>query len=41
MYDKELAREILQQIQHAIEVILKRFKSIKTVNDFTDTPEGI
>lgn len=41
MYDKELAREILQQIQHAIEVILKRFKPIKTVNDFTDTPEGM
>jgi uncharacterized protein with HEPN domain len=41
MYDKELAREILQQIHHAIEVILKRFESIETVNDFTDTPEGM
>ncbi|MFH0771443.1 MAG: HepT-like ribonuclease domain-containing protein [Candidatus Omnitrophota bacterium] len=41
MYDKELAKEVLQQIRRAIEVILKRFGSIKTVNDFTDTPEGM
>lgn len=41
MYDKELAKEILQQIHHAIEVILKRFDLIETVNDFTDTPEGM
>ncbi|MCK5494214.1 MAG: DUF86 domain-containing protein [Candidatus Omnitrophica bacterium] len=41
MYDKELAKEILQQIYHAIEVILERFKSIKIVNDFTDIPGGM
>ncbi|MDP8258673.1 MAG: DUF86 domain-containing protein [Candidatus Aadella gelida] len=41
MYDKELSKEILQQIHHAIEIILRRFNSIETVNDFTDTPEGV
>ena len=41
MYDKELAKEILQQIHHAVELILKRFDSIETVNDFTNTPEGM
>ena len=40
-YDKELAKEILQQIYHATELILKRFNSMKTINDFTNTPEGI
>ena len=34
-------KEILQQIYHAIELILKRFGSIKTINDFTNTPEGM
>lgn len=41
MYDKELAKEILQQIYHAAELILKRFNPIETVNDFTNTPEGM
>lgn len=41
MYDKELSIEILQQINHSIEVILERFKSIKTVNDFIDSPGGM
>lgn len=41
MYDKELAKEILQQIHHAVELILKRFDSIETVNDFTNTLEGM
>ncbi|MFH1798346.1 MAG: HepT-like ribonuclease domain-containing protein [Candidatus Omnitrophota bacterium] len=41
MYDKELAEEILQQVHRAIEIILGRFDSIETVNDFTDTPEGM
>jgi len=40
MYDKELAREILNQISHATGLILNRFESIKNVNDFTDTPAG-
>lgn len=41
MYDKELAKEILQQINHSIEVILKRFESIKSVKNFTDTSGGM
>ncbi|QOG11280.1 DUF86 domain-containing protein [Arcobacter sp. FWKO B] len=41
MYDKSLVVDILQQISNAIETIQKRFEPIKTVNDFTDTPEGM
>jgi len=41
MYDKELAKEILQQTYHATELILKRFESIESVDDFTSTPEGM
>jgi len=41
MYDKGLAKEILQQVYHAVELILKRFGSIETINDFTNTPEGM
>jgi len=41
MYDEELAKEILHQIYHATQLIVKRFKSIKTVNDFTNTPAGM
>ena len=41
MYDKELAREILKQIYHAIELILQRFESIHNVSDFTNSPAGM
>lgn len=41
MYDRELAREILQQIYHAIHVILERFEPVQNVNDFTDSPAGM
>ena len=41
MYDKDLAREILNQIHHAVEIILERFEAIKGLSDFTDSPEGI
>ena len=40
MYDKELIREILSQILTATDTILYRFKPIKMVNDFTDSPSG-
>ena len=40
MYDKELVLEVLGQIQTASQTILDRFKSIKTVSDFTDSPAG-
>ena len=36
--DKELIIEILQQIDNALDVILYRFKPVKTVSDFTDSP---
>lgn len=40
MYDKELILEILSQIYRASQTILERFKSVKSVNDFTDSPAG-
>jgi len=40
MYDKELVLEVLMQIRTASQTILGRFKSIKTVSDFTDSPAG-
>lgn len=41
MYDKELILEILSQIYRASQTILERFKSVKSVNDFTDSPAGM
>ena len=41
MYDKELTSHILSQINEAILKILKRFKSVKTTNGFTDTESGM
>ena len=41
MYGKELAKEILGQIQHATELVLKRFEPIKSVDDFTHNPAGM
>ena len=41
MYDKELAIEILNQINHATGLILSRFESVKNVNDFINSPSGM
>lgn len=41
MYDEELAKEILEQISHASELILQRFEPIKSVSDFTHSPSGM
>ncbi|MGA1839657.1 MAG: hypothetical protein ACMUIU_03445 [bacterium] len=41
MYDKELAREILNQVNHATKLILNRFESVKNVIDFTNSPAGM
>jgi len=41
MYDKELALNILEQIQTASETVLKRFEPVMTVSDFTDSPAGM
>ena len=41
MFDVELLKGILQQIQTATETIQTRFQPIKTHSDFTNTPDGI
>ena len=41
MHDKELVLEILKQIFDSTQKILKRFRPIKSVNDFTDTEAGM
>ena len=41
MYDTELVIEILKQIKDALEKIESRFRPIKSVNDFTDSPNGM
>ena len=41
MYDKELAREILNQIYHATETVLERFGPIKSADDFTSSDSGM
>ncbi len=40
MFDKELVKEILLQIDLAINKILYRFSTIKSPDDFLKTPEG-
>ena len=40
MYDRELALEILRQIQEAAQTISKRFEPVKKASDFTDSPAG-
>jgi uncharacterized protein with HEPN domain len=41
MYDKELALEVLAQIQKALRTIVERFKPVKTVSDFTGSQGGM
>ncbi|SLM30144.1 hypothetical protein MTBBW1_2130039 [Desulfamplus magnetovallimortis] len=41
MYDKDLAIDILSQIYQATLTIIKRFSSVKTVSDFTDSEYGV
>ncbi len=40
MYDKELAREILNQIYNAVDIIAKRFEPVNSVDDFTNSFAG-
>ena len=40
-YDKELALEILKQIQHSTGTILKRFEPIRSPEDFTSSEAGL
>ena len=41
MYDKDLTREILSQILNALNTVVDRFSPVKTVEDFTCSPEGM
>ena len=41
MYNKELAIEILKQIDHSLYTIIRRFKLISNVSGFYDTEEGL
>jgi uncharacterized protein with HEPN domain len=41
MYDKELIRDILNQILDAIQKVRSRFAPIKIVDDFTNSQEGM
>lgn len=41
MYDKDLAREILSQIFNALNTVLDRFSPVESVEEFTDSPEGM
>ena len=36
MYDRELVSEVLNQIKHSADLVLKRFEPIKAASDFTD-----
>ncbi len=40
MYDKGLALDVLKQLNMAIDILLERFKPIKSVLDYTESPEG-
>ncbi len=41
MYDKNLAKEILNQICNSAKLVLERFEPIKSVNDFTNNIVGM
>lgn len=41
MYDKSLALEMLVQIAGAVQTIQRRFRPIDSVEDFTDSDEGM
>lgn len=41
MYNRKLAIEIVDQIHHSLETILKRFEPISKAEDFYHTEEGL
>lgn len=41
MRDRELVREVLQQIDEAAAKIIVRFATIQQVSDFTNSPAGV
>jgi uncharacterized protein with HEPN domain len=40
MYDKDLVRDILMQIENSASVIEERFSVVNSVDDLMDTPRG-
>lgn len=40
MYDKELVGEILNQVYQSALTVLARFEPVKSIDDFTGSPEG-
>ena len=41
MYDKELVKDILKQINSASNTILDRFSVVENIDYFTDSPQGM
>jgi uncharacterized protein with HEPN domain len=41
MYDRELTREILNQVYHATQTVLERFGPIISADDFTSSDSGM
>ncbi|OQX72155.1 MAG: antitoxin [Bacteroidetes bacterium 4484_249] len=41
MYNKELAKEILNQIHNAAYLVIQRFENVNSVSDFTNSPAGM
>jgi uncharacterized protein with HEPN domain len=41
MFDKDLALEVLMLLDKATEILMWRFKPIKSVLDYTESPEGM
>ena len=41
MYDKELVRDIFNQIFDATQKVMSRFKTINSIGDFTNSPSGM
>ena len=40
MYDRELCRQVLQQIENAAAKVESRFQAVREAADFTNTPAG-
>jgi len=41
MYDQALVQNILRKLSNACRTILVRFESVESVDDFTDSPQGM
>lgn len=41
MFDRELVLEILTQTYHSTQTVIKRFKPIKSADEFTDSDSGL